>query len=93
MVNKIVLLLIKTMTDFADCELPPQNLEDFRHERETLRLKYGKYFKNNEQFDFFCMLPLSTEEQRTKFMNRWLELERANKSADQKKDPKTKPDE
>lgn len=72
------------MTDFAKVEIPPQNKDDLDWERDYLKLKYGKYFKNREQFDFFCMLPLSTEEQRAKFMDRWLELEKANREADEK---------
>jgi len=42
---------------------PPETIEGWQNELDILRSKWGKYFKNEEQFEYFAMLPL-TDEQR-----------------------------
>jgi len=76
--------LYTTMTDFEKVQIPPQSKDDSDWETDRLKLQYGKYFRNREQFEFFCMLPLSTDEQRKQFFDRWLEIEKSNKAIDEK---------
>lgn len=61
---------------FEDLPVPPQGFDDAQYERSRLQLKYGKRFPNREQFEYFCMLPLSTDNQRESFIQRVTELER-----------------
>ena len=46
---------------------PPETLEKWEDEMEVARTQWGKYFKNNEEFELFAMLPL-TDEQRWKVL-------------------------
>jgi len=44
-------------------EPPPETIEGWETELDRMRGKWGQYFKNNEEFELFAMLPL-TEDQR-----------------------------
>jgi hypothetical protein len=44
-------------------EPPPETIEGWEAEMDIMRGKWGRYFKNNEQFEYFAMLPL-TDDQR-----------------------------
>jgi hypothetical protein len=46
-------------------QAPPETLEGWEDELQRLRGKWGQFFKNNEEFEYFVMLPL-TDEQRHK---------------------------
>lgn len=48
-------------------EPPPETIEGWENELDRLRGKWGHYFKNNEEFELFVMLPL-TDEQRMKVL-------------------------
>lgn len=43
-------------------KVQPQTLELWEEELEQSRQRWGKYFTNPEQFEFFAMLPLSEEQ-------------------------------
>ena len=41
----------------------PETLEGWKNEMDIARTKWGRYFKTNDEFELFAMLPL-TDEQR-----------------------------
>jgi hypothetical protein len=43
-------------------EVQPQTLEAWADELELKRTRWGKYFSNEQQFEYFAMLPLSDEQ-------------------------------
>ena len=49
---------------------PPETIEGWNKQLDVLRTKWGKYFKDEEQFEYFVMLPLSDEQ-------RWVVLRAA----------------
>ena len=60
-------------------EPPPETLQGWEQELARLRGKWGQFFKNDEEFELFVMLPLSDEQ-------RWTVLRAVGEEAKLKKE-------
>jgi len=54
----------------SDVPVPPQSFDDATYEQQRLMMKFGQYFPSKEQFEYFAMLPLSSDEQRYNILKR-----------------------
>jgi hypothetical protein len=61
----------KASTRFMNAPLAPSTPAELDRLVQSLKLRYAHLFKNDEQFEFFCMLPLD-EEQREDLIQKML---------------------
>lgn len=61
--------------DITNCDAPLETEQERQFEQNKLQQRYGHLFKNQEQFNFFTMLPLSNNEQRDALIKRVQEIE------------------
>ena len=54
-------------------DVPPETPEDWEREVGIGRAKYGRFFKNEEEFLFFWMLPLDNEGREMLLKRAWEE--------------------
>jgi hypothetical protein len=59
-------------------EVQPQTLQAWADEMELKRTRWGKYFSNEQQFEYFAMLPLS-DDQRMVLLKSMIEEAKFNK--------------
>lgn len=58
----------------SEAPVPPQSFDDAAFEQQRLLMKFGQYFPSKEQFEYFAMLPLSSDEQRYNILKRVSEI-------------------
>lgn len=46
-------------------DVPADSIEEWRREMEKGRSRYGKFFGDNREFEYFWMLPLSDKQRNT----------------------------